>query len=233
MHRASQDCRYRRRCASCNCSHHLMLVCVQRNSPINQVKTVNAPSTSALNASADEFQPPTSNVRTVSRSENNLKYSPSVIIEILDNNGKWRKAVALLDFGSDVTLIKRDTVQKLRLTSNRKPFVFKFGTAGGASHSENSTTLSLWIRRQNQPSSRFNITAIELEKPAHNIPKFNEQLFEDCAYLKSIKDFVPNREISIDIVIGFNYANLMKASGYLQHPLNPDDNPTDVDTPLG
>ena len=44
---------------------------------------------------------------------------------------------------------------------------------------------------------------------------------------------MPNREISIDIVIGFNYANLIKASGYLQHPLNPDDNPTGVDTPLG
>ena len=87
-----------------------MLACVQRNAPIGQVKTVNAPSTSTLKASADEFQSPTSNVRTVSRSENNLKYSPSVIIEILDNNGKWRKAVALLDSGSDVTLIKRDTV---------------------------------------------------------------------------------------------------------------------------
>ena len=143
MHRASQDCRYRRRCASCNCSHHSMLACVQRNAPIGQVKTVNAPSTSTLNASADQFQPPTSNVRTVSRSENNLKYSPSVIIEILDNNGKWRKAVALLDSGSDVTLIKRDTVRKLHLTSNRKPFVFKFGTAGGGSYSENSATLSL------------------------------------------------------------------------------------------
>ena len=90
-----------------------MLACVQRNAPISQVKTVNAPSTSTRNASADEFEPPTSNVRTVSRSENNLKYSPSVIIEILDNNGNWRKAVTLLDSGGDVTLIKRDTVQKL------------------------------------------------------------------------------------------------------------------------
>ena len=164
-----------------------MLACVHRNSPISQVKTVNAPSTPTLNASADEFQPPTSNVRTVSRSKNNLKYSPSIIIEILDNNGKWRKAVALLDSGSDVTLIKRDTVQKLHLTSNRKPFIFKFGTAGSGSYSENSATLSLWVHRQNQPSSRFNITAIELEKPAHNIPKFNEQLFKDCAYSKSIR----------------------------------------------
>ena len=129
--------------------------------------------------------------------------------------------------------VKRDTVQNFHLTSNRKPFMFKFGTAGGGSCSENSATISLWIRRQNQPSSRFNITAIELEKPAHNIPKFSKQLFEEYAYLKSIESFVPKRETSVDIVIGFDYANLFKASSYLHHPLDPENNPTGVDTPLG
>ena len=170
-----KDCRYRRRCALCNCSHHSMLACVQRNAPLNQIKTVNVPSTSTLNASADEYQPRASNIQTVSRSENNIKYSPSVLIELLDGNGIWRKAVVLLDSVGDITLIKRDTVQNFHLTSNRKPFMFKFGTAGGGSCSENSATISLWIRRQNQLSSSFNITSIELEKLAHNIPKFSEQ----------------------------------------------------------
>ena len=142
-HRISQDCCYRRRCALCNCSHHSMLACVQRNAPLNQIKTVNVPFTSALNASADEYQPQASNIQTVSRFENNIKYSPSVLTELLDGNGMWRKAVALLDSGSDVTLIKRDTVQNFHLTSNRKPFMFKFGTAGGGSCSENSATISL------------------------------------------------------------------------------------------
>ena len=97
--------------------------------------------------------------------------------------------------------------------------MFKFDTAGGGSCSENFATISLWIRRQNQPSSRFNITAIELEKPAHNIPKFSKQLFEEYAYLKSIERFVPKRETSVDIVIGFDNANLFKVSSYLHHLL--------------
>ena len=70
-HRISQDCRYRRRCALCNCSHHSMLACVQHNGPQNQIKTVNVPSTSTFNASADEYRPRASNIQTVSRSENN------------------------------------------------------------------------------------------------------------------------------------------------------------------
>ena len=105
-HRISQDCRYRRRCALCNCSHYSMLACVQRNAPLNQIKTVNVPCTSTLNASADEYQPRESNIQTVSRSENN-KIFPSVLIELLDGNGMWRRAVALLDSGSDVTLIRK------------------------------------------------------------------------------------------------------------------------------
>ena len=111
--------------------------------------------------------------------------------------------------------------------------MFKFGTASSGSCSENSATISLWICRQYQPSSRFNITAIELKKPAHNIPKFSEQLFEECAYLKSIESFVPKWETSTDIVIGFNYANLFKASSCLHHPLDLENNSTGVDTPLG
>ena len=137
---------------------------MQRNAPLNQIKTVNVPSTFTLNASANEYQPRASNIQTVSRSENKIKYSPSVLIELLDGNGIWRKAIALLDSISDLTLIKRDTVKNFHLTSNRKTFMFKFGTAGGGSFSKNSATISLWIHRQNQPSSRFNITAIELKK---------------------------------------------------------------------
>ena len=142
-HRISQDCRHRRRCASCKCSHHSMVACVQRKVPLNQIKTVNVLSTSTLNASADEYQLRASNIQTVSRAENNIKYSPSVLIELLDGNDMCRKAIALLDSGSDVTLVKRDTVQKFHPTSNRKPFMFKFGTAGGGSCSENSATISL------------------------------------------------------------------------------------------
>ena len=194
MYNATQGCRYRRRCASFNCSHHSMLACAQRNAQISQVKTVNAPSTFTLNASADEFQPTTLNVGAMNRTENNLKYSQSVVIEISDNTGKWRKAVTLFDSGSDVTLIKRNTVQKLHLASNRKPFVFKFGTACPGFCSKNSAAISVWTRPQNQPSSRFNITAIELEKPPHNVLKFGEQLFEECTYLKPTESFVPNPE---------------------------------------
>ena len=161
-HRISPDCRYRRRSVSCNCFHHSMLAWVQRNEPLNQIKTVNVPSTSTLNASADKHQLPASNIQTVNLSENNIKYSPSVLIELLDGNGMWRKAVALLDSGKDVTLIKRNSVQKFHRTSNRKPFIFKLATAGGASCSENSATISLQIRRQDQPPSCFNTVSLRL-----------------------------------------------------------------------
>ena len=37
------------------------------------------------------------------------------MLELLDSNGNWHKAVALFDSGSDVTLKKRDTAKLLKL----------------------------------------------------------------------------------------------------------------------
>ena len=84
-----------------------------------------------------------------------------MIVELLDINGKWHKAVALLDSGSDVTLIKRGTAKMLNL--DRSPYQFKFGTAGGNYCCENTSITSVWIRRCDQPSTHCNLTAIELE----------------------------------------------------------------------
>ena len=140
----------------------------------------------------------------------------------------WHKAIALFDSGSDVTLIKRDTVNLLKL--NRTPYTFKFGTVGGGYCCENTSIVPVWIRRYDQPSSRFNITAVELEKPAHDIPILDNQIFKQHSYLKPIENNLPDKNTAIDILIGYD---LMKTTGYLQHPYDPDSYPTGVETPLG
>ena len=62
-------------------------------------------------------------------------------------------------------------VKKLNL--DRKPQQFKFGIAGGGYCSEDSAIVSLWIRRCDKHSSRFNISAVELSQPAHQLPGVN------------------------------------------------------------
>ena len=51
--------------------------------------------------------------------------------------------------------------------------------------------------------------------------------------MKPIEATLPDKNFAIDILIGFDYANLMKATGYIQHPHDPEHNPTGVETPLG
>ena len=92
-----------------------MLACVPQ-SP-SQTKSTTSLTPAKLNADASEFKPKSNSIRSASDLEKNMKFSPSTIVKLLESNGVWHKAIALLDSGSDVTLAKRDTEEMLKLYS--------------------------------------------------------------------------------------------------------------------
>ena len=204
----------------------------------------NAPATpyhkqnsSPLNPAASEFQPSAEstnsvlNVTTVNELKFNLKYSPATYVELLGSDGVWRRAVALFDSGSDVTLIKKEVARELQL--ERQPRKFTFGTAGGGYCSADAALVSLWIRRCDKPSARFNISAIELERPAHKIPCLGDQIFKEYPYLESVQSYLPQESTEVDILIGYDYASLTTPVSYLQHTDSSEDYPQAAETLLG
>ena len=230
MHKDPRDCYYRRRCTSCSRSHHTLLACVSKPEQ-NKIRVENSQQNSSLNANASSFQPSQASVRSTNECAPNFRYSPTALVELLDTNGTWHKAVALFDSGSDVTLIKKDIVKKLQL--ERHPKTFKFGVAGGGYRYEKSAIVSVWIRRFDKRSCRYNINALELEKPAHPSHCLKNELFEDLSYLKAIKKYLPKENSAVDILIGYDYANLMAPMSYLRHPTEPNNYPTAAETSLG
>ena len=219
MHKDPRDCYYRRRCTSCSRSHHTLLACVSKPEQ-NKIRVENSQQNSSLNANASSFQLSQPSVRSTNECAPNFRYSPTALVELLDTNGTWHKAIALFDSGSDVTLIKKDIVKKLQL--ERHPKTFKFGVAGGGYRYEKSAIVSVWIRRFDKRSCRYNINALELEKPAHPSHCLKNELFEDLSYLKAIKKYLPKENSEVDILIGYDYANLMAPMSYLKHPTEPD-----------
>ena len=183
-----------------------------------------------MNPSAPEYQSPVPAVRSTNHENGELKYSPAAYVDLLGNDGAWHKAVALFDTGSDVTLIKKNTVQRLNL--DRKPRAFWFGTAGSDFRTEDSASVCLWIRCLEKPSSRFNITAIELEKPAHKIPKLGDAILEND-YLRLLKPLIPNDSVEVDILLGYDYASLMTPISYLTHATQINDYPIAAQTAMG
>ena len=65
-------------------------------------------------------------------------------VDVLGSVGKWHKCVALLDSGSDVTLVKKELVSSLKLDC--RPQKLKFGTTGGGFLTEDFALISLWVR---------------------------------------------------------------------------------------
>ena len=205
-----------------------MLDCVPsktmaRSNEANQIAT-------PLNASAPPFQPtiPTTNSCTTT---NLQKFSPLMYVDVLGSDGKWHKCVALLDSGSDVTLVKKELVSSLKL--DRRPQKLKFGTAGGGFLTEDSALISLWVRNTDKKAYRFNINAFELSKPAHKTPCLEEEFFEKHSYLEPIKNFVPLKSKDVDILLGYDYANLMQPHAYLKHPDFSAELPQAAETLLG
>ena len=137
---------------------------VSKSNKANQIVT-------PLNTSAPPFQPtiPTTNSCTTT---NLQKFSPLMYVDVLSSDGKWHKCVALLDSGSDVTLVKKELVSLLKL--DHRPQKLKFGTAGGGFLTEDSVLVSLWLHNTDKQVYRFNINAFELSKPAHKTPCLNE-----------------------------------------------------------
>ena len=103
MHKDPRDCYYRRRCTSCSRSHHTLLACVSKPEQ-NKIRVENSQQNSSLNANASSFQLSQPSVRSTNECAPNFRYSPTALVESLDTNGTWHKAVALFDSGSDVTL---------------------------------------------------------------------------------------------------------------------------------
>ena len=231
MHREPKTCRYRRRCLTCNKSHHRLLACALNNSTRDIPVESPRPSHLSLNAETPQFHANANSVSLPQDKKPNFKLSPSTYVELLGSDGTWHRAIALFDSGSDVTLIRRDMVKKLNL--DRKPQQFKFGIAGGGYYSEDSAIVSLWIRRCDKHSSRFNISAVELSQPAHQLPGVNSEIFENYSFLEPIRKFIPEQPNDVDILIGFDYASLTTPLNYLQHIYEPTRNPTAAETQLG
>ena len=118
MHREPKTCRYRRRCLTCNKSHHRLLACALNNSTRDIPVESPRPNHLSLNAETPEFHRNTHSVSLPQDKKLNFKFSPSTYIELLGNDGKWHKLVALFDTGSDVTLVRKGVVIFLNLNRN-------------------------------------------------------------------------------------------------------------------
>ena len=56
-----------------------------------------------------------------------------------------------------------------------------------------------------------------MSKPAHKTPCLEEEFFEKHSSLEPIKNFVSLKSKDVDILLSYDYANLMQPQTYLKH----------------
>jgi len=161
-HRLS-DCRTIKRCRKCKGQHHTLL---HRDSPSNHLESK---SSSTSSAQPNTFTLPAafSHLAAVSHERQQVLLATAAITLITDH-GRTIKARALLDQGSEVSLIQESLVQLLQLPRSHASIPI---LSVGAQHS-GSTRASVTLRFHSRfdTSSEFSVTAFILPKITGRIP---------------------------------------------------------------
>lgn len=213
-------CRSEKKCDKC-CQHHHTLLHLD-----------------GMNPKAAEFkpQPETASGTGVYHCVSGIESStfmPVVKIEVLDMRGRPQTATALLDSGSDTSLVRRGLLKKLGLENSGEETELSYVHAGGGIRTEKSSYVPMRIASADLSSGLFEIMVYAVNKPCHSSKKISAELFDNHPYLKPVKDKVYRLGGNIDLLLGNDQAYLLRDLESLCDETRPEENPVAVRSLLG
>ena len=158
-------------------------------------------------------------------------YSPLVVAEICNGNGEWTRAKCFLDVGSNQSLIRTDFAVENNILSGEEGNVH-LGVAGGHVHTEPSEIYGFHIRPIGGEESYY-IEPCGISKPCADIRPVPTSVFHTYKHLKPVKEKVYLDGGAVDILVGRDYAPLIREESALRAMEDPDNNPSVEFTRLG
>lgn len=127
-------------------------------------------------------------------------YLSTAIIKIQTNSGKWITCRALLDSGSQISLLTKDLANKLQLPINSQTKYIINGVGNSPTHSSQTTTVNIASLNSNfsQDLTCVITEQISTNLPQYYVPLHNFKLPQDCI----LADPLFNVPKPIDLLIG-------------------------------
>lgn len=200
-HRAG-DCRSTLRCEKCKKKHHVTLhwnTEVDRNGQSGQEPS--------LNPNAQPFKR-YHHLKKEEQSEDEGTILPIVEVEVLDKSSRPQRGIALLDRGSDSSLIREDFAEKLGLSG--KDIELSYGTAGGDRKREKSKIINIQLASSDLSSGLYPLEVYSMKQPCHDVRKLSSKFFERNPHLEPYKDKVFVEGGRVDLLIGSDHVNLIR-----------------------
>ena len=197
-------------CDKCKKDHHRSLHNEKKGS-----NEENVPSPSSLNPEVPPFTNPgnstskNNNAQTIATAGVEKKATtvaglcPIQKILIFDVNGKPMEVLAMLDTGSDTSLLSKSTAAKLGLHGSQTHLTMNL--AGGGKRSESSEVLDIVVASPVEESVKKTLQIHTVRKPCSNVQTISRKSVESYPHLKAIVDKLHLAGGAVDLLLGTDF----------------------------
>ena len=190
-------------CDKCKKNHHRSLHSERKDS-------TNSSNTEARPTTDGKVSSETNNVHgTFASLEKRSKIASAVCpvqkVKILSNDGDFVECLALLDSGSNTSLLSKKFAKQLGLKGADTHLTMNL--AGGKSKSETSTSLQITLASPTEVSIQKKVHVYTVNKPCSNATAVSRNLVQDYPHLEAVADQLHLSGGSVDLLIGTDFAD--------------------------
>ena len=192
-------------CDKCKSNHHRFLHSEKKERPNNNLNPNAPPFSNPGAASENNAQNSTQGQATKEKTRAVGGLCPIQKVTVLDIEGKPFELLAMLDSGSNTSLLSKSAGEKLQLTGSKTHLTMNL--AGGETKSEESELVEITITPTNEQSMRKTFSAYTVRKPCSSAKTVSKKLVEEYPHLKPISDKIYLSGGTVDLLIGTDSAD--------------------------
>jgi len=155
---------------------------------------------------------------------------PVVMIDVYDEFDVAHKALAMIDSGSQQSLVRKAFVNKLRMRGSPLRDL-QIQVAGGGGHVERSRDYQMRVSAVGASERVYDISAMSLENVCGDISPVDPSVFTTYPHLADVANCIHQGGGTVDLLIGTNFPMVFKDISISQSS-QPGD-PLAKETPLG
>ena len=130
---------------------------------------------------------------------------PIQAIHVLDVNGEPENLLAMIDSGSNTSLLSKSAAKRLGLKGSKTHLTMNL--AGGSSRSEDSDLLEITLMPASDYSIKKTTSVFTVQRPCSNAKTVSKKAVEKYEHLKSVSDKLHLSGGTVDLLIGTDFVD--------------------------
>jgi len=191
-------------CDKCKKNHHRTLH-NDRKVSSNAVTNADTPSTASEGVTADSNNLQTNATHQEQKVKTSTALCPVQKIKVQNNEGQFVECLAMLDSGSNTSLLSKRLAKQLGLTGPTTHLTMNL--AGGKTKSEDSNIIQITLAPMTEEGIEKSLQVYTVIKPCSNAKTISKNTIKEYSHLKPVADKLHLSGGTVDLLIGTDFAD--------------------------